>query len=805
MMCMLLAACTYEPALLECGDLVCPPHTTCLGDRCVTPAQLESCVDKAADEPCAVDARVGVCVGGACTYVGCGNGVIDPGEVCDDSNTNFGDGCAGDCRSQETCGNGITDFAAGETCDCGADEATRPEQCSAPNSDDAANECSPSCELRFCGDDVVNTLEQCDGELIAGGSCAQFGYYHGEPTCTPGCLLEPTGCYGRCGDLDIEPAFGEFCDGTAPVGSCVNYGFDAGLPACSPACSPDFTDCERFGWSSLETRSTIAVERMAGATIVLGAVPDGGTNAWAVINSVRIFAPEGDYTALVNDGGRVIAVSRGHLAVWTGTAWQVAGVGWPSTTSAPSAAWASAERGLWVAIDGVLWHYGTAWTQQTLTNIIGVSGSGDTVFAWSATAAWSSTANAAFTSELLPALGAATLQLVLRSATGPHWVVAKNGSVTTLYAYKSSTWSSQSVAVRDAILGENGTLLVAAQNGIYVVSAPVSSISVAGGQNSFGITRTPDGGIASAGPGGALGLRIPGWIDLDMIFAGYAYPPYEDDRFGWLDIASDGQAVTGANANYAIWLGAINPSGSYFSPNDLPGVYADDVSVLPGGTVVLGVNFGAQLSSGDTLWDPNYYDTDGNYIGYFPVSRLDATQTGAVLALGEQIIVRITATTVEPIIVPDVTFYGAQEASDGTIIALGYGPFHHIYRISPSREIEIIATTNGLSDVWVTPDGDAIAGGGPNVFRCLRASSTCTSETVGLSVYSVVATSLDDVLVGGAGASGVFGTLSHWDGSRWSAVRTPSSAIYEMVISGNTIAYVDGGRNMRTLTRSLPW
>ena len=40
--------------------------------------------------------------------------------MCDDRNLSPGDGCAFDCRSDETCGNGTPDFIIGETCDDGA-------------------------------------------------------------------------------------------------------------------------------------------------------------------------------------------------------------------------------------------------------------------------------------------------------------------------------------------------------------------------------------------------------------------------------------------------------------------------------------------------------------------------------------------------------------------------------------------------------------------------------------------------------------------------------------------------------------
>lgn len=48
----------------------------------------------------------------------CGDGIFQPGEeVCDDGNNASGDGCASDCLSDESCGNGILDVAAGEQCD----------------------------------------------------------------------------------------------------------------------------------------------------------------------------------------------------------------------------------------------------------------------------------------------------------------------------------------------------------------------------------------------------------------------------------------------------------------------------------------------------------------------------------------------------------------------------------------------------------------------------------------------------------------------------------------------------------------
>jgi cysteine-rich repeat protein len=48
-------------------------------------------------------ALTGVCVGGECVAPGCGNGVVEGTELCDDGNVLDGDGCAGDCSALDTC------------------------------------------------------------------------------------------------------------------------------------------------------------------------------------------------------------------------------------------------------------------------------------------------------------------------------------------------------------------------------------------------------------------------------------------------------------------------------------------------------------------------------------------------------------------------------------------------------------------------------------------------------------------------------------------------------------------------------
>ena len=94
--------CQHDCRLPVCGDGVLDEHL------------FEEC-DRGADNS---DTAPDACRT-TCRLPRCGDGVRDATEVCDDGNTDYGDGCSGDCRSLEVCGNGITDAAAGEECDDG--------------------------------------------------------------------------------------------------------------------------------------------------------------------------------------------------------------------------------------------------------------------------------------------------------------------------------------------------------------------------------------------------------------------------------------------------------------------------------------------------------------------------------------------------------------------------------------------------------------------------------------------------------------------------------------------------------------
>ena len=91
----------------------------------------------------------------------CGDGVVEPGEQCDDGNLLDGDGCSGNCTLEGllVCGDGIVQ--PGEQCDDG----------NAVNTD----LCTTACKLAACGDGFVQKQagEQCDdGNVVNGDGCS---------------------------------------------------------------------------------------------------------------------------------------------------------------------------------------------------------------------------------------------------------------------------------------------------------------------------------------------------------------------------------------------------------------------------------------------------------------------------------------------------------------------------------------------------------------------------------------------------------------------------------------------------------
>jgi cysteine-rich repeat protein len=242
-----------------------PAKTAVCGDGIVDPG--EECDDGNTDD----------CDGCSnhCTLVtGCGDSVVCGAEQCDDGNTTSCDGCSSTCTTESglLCGDGIVNTTCGEQCDppvpgrcdatcqripyCGDGIVDPGEECDDGNTDDCDG-CSNHCTLvTGCGDGVVCGAEQCDDGNIT--SC---------DGCSSTCTIEQG---FRCGDGIIDPACGEQCDPPGP-----------GTPECNYQCqlgpaAPLGTRRFSFGGSSYSSAlgTSVPIAALEGAFDLVGGSPD---------------------------------------------------------------------------------------------------------------------------------------------------------------------------------------------------------------------------------------------------------------------------------------------------------------------------------------------------------------------------------------------------------------------------------------------------------------------------------------------------------------------------------------------------
>lgn len=224
----------------------------------------------------------------------CGDGVLDPGEMCDDGNNISGDGCRDDCSSDETCGNGVVDNHS---------RMAVREECDPPESEQLCNDlgfkagvatCTSSCQLDLsacevgCGNGVleegVEPEEECDGFDLGGLTCIDMGFSGGELTCAAGCTLDLAGCQGGCGNGTVEP--GENCDGEDLQGLvCEDLGFSGGTLACNKDCTWATEACEGLVYGEISVDATTLEATVEGDTtgmpdsFMASCQPNGGTES----------------------------------------------------------------------------------------------------------------------------------------------------------------------------------------------------------------------------------------------------------------------------------------------------------------------------------------------------------------------------------------------------------------------------------------------------------------------------------------------------------------------------------------------
>ncbi|MDY0003301.1 MAG: DUF4215 domain-containing protein, partial [Polyangia bacterium] len=129
-----------------------------------------------------------------CRLASCGNGVLDPGEECDDGNSSNNDACMNNCQNAR-CGDGYV-WAGQEACDDGNNS----------NSD----ACLGDCQAASCG----------DGHVWTGQEACDDGNASNTDSCLVGCVS------ARCGDGHVWAGQEACDDGNTVAGD-----------GCSPTCA----------------------------------------------------------------------------------------------------------------------------------------------------------------------------------------------------------------------------------------------------------------------------------------------------------------------------------------------------------------------------------------------------------------------------------------------------------------------------------------------------------------------------------------------------------------------------------------
>jgi cysteine-rich repeat protein len=230
-------ACRNTCAVATCGD-----GATCSVSGCTSGpgSGPEQCDNGTAlngpTQPCLANCSSAACGDGlVCSALSCQSGPDNGPEACDDAGESAE--CNTDC-SPAFCGDGKVNGSANEECDDGF----------TGNSNTTPDACRTNCRNPRCGDNVVDTGEQCDppNGTTCDASCQRLACGNGEldegEDCDDGNTVDTDACRNGC--IDARCGDSVICSGTGcstgPAGAaeqCDNGANNGANRACRANCS----------------------------------------------------------------------------------------------------------------------------------------------------------------------------------------------------------------------------------------------------------------------------------------------------------------------------------------------------------------------------------------------------------------------------------------------------------------------------------------------------------------------------------------------------------------------------------------
>lgn len=189
----------------------------------------------------------------------CGDGIVDPGEMCDDGNRNDNDACTNRCVAN-VCGDGVMHVGV-EECDYGSENG---QGCTGAEYGSTCGACTNQCRMTassggYCGNGIMEGTEQCDAtdfrrdqgaQSSVGMTCTGLGFDYAERVrcrdladasrtievassessarCFAGTIQDIITCGGSCGYAGCKTCTGE--TGTATITAVVRDAVYSRIP-----------------------------------------------------------------------------------------------------------------------------------------------------------------------------------------------------------------------------------------------------------------------------------------------------------------------------------------------------------------------------------------------------------------------------------------------------------------------------------------------------------------------------------------------------------------------------------------------